>query len=234
MYKNVKIAAVIPARKGSKGIPGKNIRKLNGTPLIGYTIKQAMESLYIDTIIVSTDSQEIIDLSRQFGIEVKGLRPEELATDSAIIYDVMKYELLATEISSEDNALAVLLQPTSPLRESWMIDEAIKKFIDEGQVSAVGVSPVEEHPLFMRTIGTDGQLVPLLETDSTVRRQELPSYYKVNGMIYINRVSDILAGYVSFNDNKSPIIIQREFSIELDTMDDWIKAENLISLKSGQ
>ena len=228
MYKNTKIIAIIPARKGSKGIPGKNIKKLNGIPLIGYTLQQATTSSLIDKIIVSTDSEEICKISEQYGVDVKTLRPEELATDTAILYDVVKYELINNKADELGFSVMILLQPTSPLRESIMIDEALKKFINEDQSSAVSISPVKDHPLFMRTIGADGELNRIFQSNSTVRRQDLPDFYIVNGMIYINWVIDILSGYVSFNDNKSPILISRKYSLDLDTNEDWLEAEKAL------
>jgi len=225
MYKGKKIAAMIPARKGSKGIPNKNIIQLNGLPLIAHSIIQAKKSSFIDKIIVSTDSEEIKKIAENYKVDVKGLRPEELANDTAIMYDVIKYEIANHQLIENGFEIIVLLQPTSPLRQTYMIDDAIMKFIDENQESAVSVSEVEEHPIFMRTINENMQLEKLLNVDSTIRRQDLPKYYKVNGMIYINRILDIFENYTSLNDNLYPIIIPKGYDIDIDDMDDLIEAE---------
>lgn len=225
MYKNKKIVAVIPARKGSKGVPNKNIKELNGIPLVAHSIKQAKDSIYIDKVIVSTDSEEIYRIAKDYDVDISGLRPAKLSDDTAIIYDVIKYEILNHKLVENKFDLLVLLQPTSPLRKSCMIDGAIERFIEEDQISAVSISQVEEHPIFMRTIGESGKLEKVLNIESTIRRQDLPDYYRVNGMIYINRIEDLLKEYISLNDNKSPIIIPKEYDVDIDSISDFAEAE---------
>lgn len=229
MYKNKKIVAVIPARKGSKGIPNKNITLLNGIPLIEHTIKQAKDTKLIDKIIISTDSNEIYEIAKKYKIEMKGLRPDYLSSDRAVLYDVLKYEINNYNLIENGYEILILLQPTSPLRKSYMINNALIEFIDKNQESAVSVSEVEESPIFMRRIDENNNLVKLIDTDSTLRRQDLPKYYKVNGMIYINKVNDINYKYISFNDNISPIIIPKKYAIDIDSLDDLKKAETLLS-----
>jgi CMP-N,N'-diacetyllegionaminic acid synthase len=228
MYKSKKIVAVIPARKGSKGVPDKNIKMLNGVPLVEYTIKQAQESTLIDKIIVSTDSEKIVEIAQKHDIEVEGLRPAHLANDTAILYDVLKYEIGHYNLLDNDFEIMVLLQPTSPLRTSRMIEDALMHYVDLGQESAVGVSKVDESPVFMRTIDEKNELMKILDIDSTVRRQDLPDFYKVNGMIYINKVKDILEGFISFNDNISPIIIPKKYAVDIDTLEDFKKVEEML------
>lgn len=224
MYKEKKIAALIPARKGSKGIPNKNIIDLNGHPLIAYSIMEAKKSQFIDKVIVSTDSEEIAAVARNYGAEVKGMRPDEYSNDTAIIYDVMKYEIGNHQLVEMDYEIIVLLQPTSPLRKSEMIDNALIRFVDESQSSAVAVSEVKEHPILMRTIDENGVLHNVLNIESTVRRQEMPKYYKVNGLLYINKIKDVVNHFVSFNDNFSPIIIQEEYNVDIDDRSDLEEA----------
>ncbi len=230
MYKNKKIVALIPARKGSKGIPNKNITLLNGIPLIEHTIMQAKDVGIIDRIIISTDSELILEIVEKYNIEIKGLRPSELATDTSTLYDVIKYEIGNYNLVENEYDIIVLLQPTCPLRQSYMIEDALINFIDNNQESAVSVSEVEEHPIFMRTLNEENNLVKILNTDSTVRRQDLPNYYRVNGMIYINRVSDVAHKYISFNDNKFPIIISKEYAVDIDTIEDLKIAQEKFNL----
>lgn len=220
MYKNQKIAIIIPARKGSKGIPNKNIVLLNGIPLVEHTIKEAKKIESVDKIIVSTDSEQVCDIARKYDIDVKGLRPAELANDTAVLYDALRYEINKYNLIEDGYDVIILLQPTSPLRRSYMIEESLIKFIDENQESAVSISDVAEHPVFMRTINEENELIKILDVDSTIRRQDLPKYYKVNGMIYINRIKDIANKYMSLNDNKYPIIIPKEYAIDIDTLED--------------
>lgn len=228
MYDNKKIVAIIPARKGSKGITNKNITLLNGIPLVEHTINQAINVKIIDKIIVSTDSEEICDIAKKYDIAVNGLRPEALSNDTAILYDVLRYEINNYNLIESGYEVLVLLQPTSPLRQSYMIENALIDFIDENQQSAVSVSEVEENPIFMRTINGENNLVKVLEIDSTIRRQDLPKYYRVNGMIYINKVYDIANKYISLNDNISPIIIPKEYAVDIDTVDDLKIAQQAI------
>lgn len=228
MYKNKKIVAIIPARKGSKGIPNKNIVNLNGKPLIEYTLEAVCKVDIVDKIIVSTDSDEILNIAKKYKIEVKNLRPIEISQDESTIYDVLKYEINNYNLIQEEYEVLVLLQPTSPLRQSYMIDDALRKFIDENQESAVSVSEVVEHPVFIRSINKYNELVGILNLESTIRRQELPQYYKVNGMIYINKLRDIENRYISFNDNKSPIIIPKEYDIDIDTIEELEKVELIL------
>lgn len=228
MYKEKRIVAIIPARKGSKGIPNKNIREIVGKPLIAYTLIPALKSKYLDQVLISTDSYEIRDIAIQYGAINNGIRPDVLSGDTAILYDVVKYELTNAQKFGQMYDIIILLQPTSPLRTVEMIDEAIEKFIDEKQSSAVGVCKVEENPIFMRTVGRNGKLINLLNIPSTIRRQELPTYYKVNGMIYINWVCDILSNYVSLNDNEYAIIIDKKYSIDVDNLSDLEKVTAII------
>lgn len=229
MYKGKKIAAIIPARKGSKGIPNKNMINLMGIPLVEHTIIQSEKSKLIDKIIVSTDSKDIVEIIRKHKLDSRGLRPKALSSDTANLYNVIKYEVKNHQLTENEFDLIILLQPTSPLRKSYMIDQAIKTFVDEEQESAVSVSEVDEHPIFMRSISLNGELKSVLNIESEIRRQDLPKYYILNGMIYINKISDILEKHVSLNDNKSPIIVPKEFSVDIDSMDDLKVAEEILT-----
>lgn len=225
MYKDKKIVAIIPARKGSKGIPNKNIALLNGMPLVEHSIIQAKKVTIIDEIIVSTDSKLVQEIAIKHGIAVDRLRPIELSNDQAKIYDVIVYEIKRNELMDKGFSIVVLLQPTSPLRRSYMIEEALKKFVDDNQYSAVSVSEAEEHPIFMRTINNKNQLVKVVDAASTVRRQDLEKTYVINGMIYINYIKDLITKFVSLNDNISPIVVPKELSVDIDTIDDLDRAQ---------
>ncbi|MFS0859492.1 cytidylyltransferase domain-containing protein [Paenibacillus taichungensis] len=228
MFHDKKIVAVIPARAGSKGIPNKNIVDVNGNPLIVYTINAALESRYIDRIYVSTDSIEIADVCRAHGVEVESLRPQQLATDEAKTIDVLKYTLHSLQSQNEIYDYVVLLQPTQPLRSCVHIDEAISLIAAHEDASIISVSEVEDHPLFMRKINDSGKLESLLQTSSTVRRQELPIYYKVNGAIYINKVSDIVTQDISLNDNKIPYVMDKQYDLDVDTLADLEKLRKML------
>lgn len=214
MYKNKRYLAFIPARGGSKGIPGKNIIDVCGKPLIAYTIQAAKHCEYIDEIIVSTDSEEIADVARKYGATVPFLRPEHLALDTSKTIDSVLYTI--NEIEEEYDAL-VLLQPTSPLRDDVDVTMAIEAF-EETEQDLVSVSEVNDSPVLIRTI-ENGELKPMLEGSSTIRRQDMPEYLRVNGAIYINSI-DKLDENTSFNDNKGFYRMKPDHSVDVDTYAD--------------
>jgi len=216
MYKDKSFLAIIPARAGSKGIPHKNITNINGKPLIKYTIDEASKSKYIDRILVSTDSKKIADISKECGADVPFLRPSSLASDTSKTIDTIIYTIEKLKYMGELYDYLVLLQPTQPLRQSFHIDEAIEKIIKYNSSSLVSVSKVREHPILMRTVNKDGLMNRLLEANSTVRRQDFPDYYKVNGSIYINKIDESLNCVTSLNDNVLPYIIDEKFDVDID------------------
>ena len=189
MYKNNKILGLITARGGSKGLPQKNIRPLSGKPLIGWTIEQAIESKYLDKIVVSTDSKKIADISRFFGAEVPFLRPDHLSTDTSSSIDVINHTL--DYYISEDQYFdyIALLEPTSPLRETSDIDLAIEQLINNSLKSSaiVAVSRVEvSHPMFCVKIDKNGFIESYQNSlGNQVRRQDITQAYFESGVIYI-------------------------------------------------
>lgn len=222
MYREKKFLCVIPARGGSKGIPRKNIVNVYGKPLIQYTIEAALASKYIDDIIVSTDDKEIAEVSICLGIDVPYLRPHHLATDDAKTIDTINHVIEEQKRLGKDYNYVIVLQPTQPLRKGWHVDEAIQKIVRNSLDSLVSVTKVTEHPILMRTIDENDFVKSLLDLNSTVRRQELPDVYKVNGSIYINKVSDLQSN-TSLNDNKLSYIMDKKYDLDIDDDDDLLK-----------
>ena len=216
MYKNRKILAVIPARGGSKGIPDKNIIEINNRPLIDYTISEALNSQYIDKIIVSTDSEKIANIAKKCGADVPFLRPKHLAEDHSKTIDVLIDLIKQLSKNGEEYNYLLLLQPTQPLRRTFHIDEAIKIIIENNYKSLLSVNEVSEHPVLIRSIHKDGRLKNLLSINSTVRRQDFESYYKVNGAIYINLLDEDFNADTSLNDNIYPYIMDKEYDLDID------------------
>ncbi len=229
MYKDKKILALIPARGGSKGIPRKNIKDLCGKPLIAYSIEAGLNSKYIDSVVVSTDDSEIAEVSKRFGAEVPFIRPEELASDTAKTLDVVLHAIKEMESKGSTFDTFVLLQPTQPLRTAADLDAAIEKYMENGCISMVSVSPVNDHPILIRTIEED-RLKPLLNCSSTCRRQDMPKYYRVNGCIYINEISEIDTN-TSFNDNVLPFVMEPSHSVDIDELSDFELAKYYLSEK---
>lgn len=226
MYKNKTVLGIVPARGGSKGIPRKNIIDLCGKPLIAYTIEAGLNSKYIDCVMVSTDDAEIKEVALGYGAQVPFMRPPELATDKSKTIDAIVYTLDKLKELGEKYDVLVLLQPTQPLRTSDDIDDAINIFFDFGEIPLASVSEVDDNPVLIRTIDHN-RLVPLLNTSSTIRRQDMPIYYRVNGCIYINKISDI-DKQTSFNDNLIPFIMKKNHSVDIDDVSDVLVAKNYI------
>lgn len=231
MINGRKVLALIPARGGSKGIKDKNIYSLCGKPLVFYSIESARYSKYVDKIVVSTDSEKIAIIAKEFGAEVPFLRPVEFASDTAKTIDVIIHAINWLKEKGDIFDILVLLQPTSPLRTVAEIDNALEKFIDCDEKSLVSVSEVSDNPILIRTIDRDGILHPLLNCSSSVRRQDMKIYYRVNGSIYINRISEIHEE-TSLNDNVVPYIVKTENAIDIDEMKDIVIAEWLLNQRN--
>ena len=226
----MKTLGVIPARGGSKGVPGKNYKLLGGKPLISYTIEVALKSS-LDRIIISTDDMEIVSIAENYGLKVPFIRPSELASDTAKSIDVAIHALNMAE--QEENLLydaVMLLQPTAPFRSRDDIDLALamlkKDEIAESVISVVSVGG--HHPARMKYI-EDGVLVdpPFCETYENQNRQELRPMFIRNGAIYLTKRATLLAS--SFKGRKSlALIMPEERSVNIDTPGDFEYAEWMI------
>lgn len=228
MINNMRVLALIPARGGSKGIPNKNIKAMAGKPLISYTIVTAKMSKYIDNIVVTTDSEEIARIARQYEANIPILRPKELATDFSPTIDAVVHMIEFLNKNNQSYEILVLLQPTSPLRSNEDIDAALEKFVCRDMSKGlVSVSSAIESPNLIRKY-SDEYLEPIIKANSTIRRQDMKKYVVVNGAIYINLVKDINKN-LSFNDNRIPYLMEQDNSIDIDDMYDWEKAENVLA-----
>ncbi len=219
MYQGKKILALIPARGGSKGIKNKNIIDLYGKPLIAYSIECGLQSKYIDAVVVTTDSEKIAEVSRQYGARVPFLRPAEYAQDTSTTLVAVLHAVRALKAIGENYDIHVLLQPTQPLRTSQDVDGAIESYFDHGEEDLISVSPVSEHPVFMRTIGEDGKLRPIFDRAITIRRQDMPPYYRIDGCIYINNM-ERLDENTNFAANAIPFVMEKEHAIDIDELAD--------------
>lgn len=223
MYKGKKIIAFIPARKGSKRIKKKNGMLIKGKPLFEYSIEVAKKSKYIDKIIFSTDSKEWLEYAQSLGCEKNELRPEELSTDTSRIIDVMLYEIEKMKLNNFD--AIVLLQPTSPCRTVMILDKAIEEYF-KTETSLITVIPAKEQPIFMRKI-IHGKLTKIIEDTSDIRSQDFEKIYKIIGNIYINNIKKLNRNIV-LNENEIGFIIDEKFGIDIDTIEDLKKAEEIM------
>ncbi len=179
-----RVLAVIPARGGSKEVPGKNIRDSGGKPLIAWTIEAARASARIDRAVFSSDDGEIIRVARQHGADVPFVREARLADDRAPMQDVV-LDALARCPGYE---WVVLLQPTSPLRTAADIDGAIDRCVAMKAPSCVTVCEARESPFWMYKLTADARLEPLMGSEAPGQRQDLPPAYLLNGAVYVARV----------------------------------------------
>jgi len=232
MIDKKKLLAVIPARGGSKRLPRKNILDLGGKPLISWTIEAALGVKYIDRVIVSTDDKEIADISKKYGADVPFMRPDELATDKAISTDVVLSLLRQLEKNDEYYDYVILLQPTSPLRSCEDIEGAIEQLIDKNNNAVVSVCKSEHSPLWMNLLPEDKSMVNFIDDSlQDTRSEDLPSYYRLNGAVYLIKTNTLLnTKYPTFypNENISAYIMPSNRSIDIDNIDDFNMAEMLL------
>lgn len=222
--------AIIPARGGSKGLPGKNIRPLNGKPMIAYAIEAALASIHITEVIVSTDDPEIYKIALLYGAKDTFLRPKELASDSSLAIDNYIYTLdrLKQEYHYNiDNF--IVLQPTSPLRTVEDIDSAITLFKSKNADSVISYCE-EHHPIsWHKYLKEDGKLENIFPDTLNNRQDVKPSYYP-NGAIFIFSY-DLIKSGCYYSDNTYPFLMPRNRSVDVDTLEDFEYIEFLIGKK---
>jgi len=215
---------LIPARAGSKGIPGKNKRMICGQPLISWTIAAAQEAESLDEVVVSTDDEEIADIAMGLGINVPFMRPSELAQDDTPGIEPVLHALSIMEGFDS----VVLLQPTSPLRTSTDIDAIVELAIAQSATSAVSVCEVKEPIHWNYTIQSEGNLKPLLDGEIFHRRQDANLIYTLNGALYYFEAPWFLASKRFIDNQTLPYIMPQERSIDIDSEFDWKIAEFLL------
>ena len=227
MYQNKKILALIPARYGSKGIPHKNIRPIAGLPLFMHSVKYAQASQYVDDILVSSDSQEILDIAHSNGCIANKLRPAELASDTARNIDAILWELDEQPVKYD---AVIQLQPTFPIRPAGELDRMIEKYF-ENETSLITVYKCDIRPEFMRRIGNDGKLYKIMASTSEIRRQNFIQYYRIAGSVYINN-GRTLDTHVILNENEVPYVIDQSYALDIDTEADWAELEKRMTQKA--
>jgi len=226
MIDNKKVLAIIPARGGSKGVSRKNLRNLAGKPLIAWTIEEAKQSKYIDRLILSSEDDEIIKIAREFGCEVPFVRPSELAQDETAGIDPLLHAL--GEVGGYDYVIS--LQPTSPLRVVDDIDACIEKMIATNSPACVSVTEPANSPYWMYTVNDKEKMVPLIEQDSlTVRRQDLPAVYTLNGAVYIAEVDWLKQSKSFLTEETVAFVMPNNRSYDIDMESDFGLCEFMMS-----
>lgn len=226
MIDGLSVLALITARGGSKGLPGKNIRLAHDRPLIDYTIAAARTARSVDRVVLSTDDDAIASVAAECGCEVPFRRPAELASDEARSIDVVLHAL--DQLAAHD--LVVLLQPTSPARTAWDIDEACRQLVSRGAPSCVSVTAASQSPYWMYRLEDEGRLHPLLELPvAASRRQDLPPVYVLNGAIYVARTDWLRVHGAFVGPGSVAHVMPPERSIDIDTLDDFDRFVSITS-----
>jgi len=228
----LRILGIIPARGGSKGIPRKNIKLLAGKPLLQYTAEAALGSKRLARVILTTEDPEIAELGRKCGLEVPFLRPLELAEDDTPTLPVLQHAVQVLEETGECFDAICLLQPTSPLRTSEDIDACIKLFLEKDADCVMTVLPVPAHynPHWVYFPGPDGCLhLSTGEPEPIPRRQMLPPAFHRDGSVYVTRRDVLMEKNSLYGSKAAGYSIDPNRSMNLDTMEDWERAEAALS-----
>lgn len=225
----MKNIAIIPARSGSKGLKDKNIKLLNGKPLIVYTIEAAINSEVFDNIIVSTDSEKYAEISKNSGANVPFLRPDYLSDDKATSTDVIIHALESLKNIGQEYDNFMLLQPTSPLRTYEDIINSVKIMIEKKANAVISVCESEHSPLYVNTLDKTLSMEGFLPKGISTRRQDLPKHYRINGAIYLCKIDYFLKYRDFYKDGSYAYIMENINSIDIDNQLDFIIAEAIIN-----
>jgi len=228
------VLAIVPARGGSKGVPGKNLRPLAGRTLLDYVATAARDSGRIDKIVLSTDSEEIAEAGRRAGLDVPFIRPAALARDDTPMLPVLRHVLEEVERGGWTPDYVVLLQPTSPLRRPLHIQNAVSTLIETGADSVVTVIELPKHlsPDYVMRI-EDGHLRPFLpEGERITRRQDVRPAYSRDGTVYAFRRDTIDRFGSIYGDHCRPLVIDARDSLSIDTPEDWAAAERVLETRA--
>ncbi len=235
MINQKKVLAIIPARGGSKGLPGKNSRLLHGMPLVAWPIKAALNAHWVDRVVVTTDDASIAAIAKEYGADVPFLRPAQMAGDSSPSSEAILHALdFCTAQDGEYNYI-VILEPTSPLTESSDIDKAIEALAASDGLSIVGASKVgSSHPDFCVTIGDNQRLKPFNRDGfgSPQRRQDVEELYFFDGSLYISDVNKYRETATFYHESTLPYIVPAWKSLEIDTLLDFLMVETVMHHKT--
>ncbi len=227
----MKLLVIIPARGGSKGIPHKNIKPLNGKPLIYYTIDVARQIVSDDDICVSTDDLEIIKCVEDYGLKVPFVRPEELATDTAGTYEVLLHALDYYEKQGKKYDIVLLLQNTSPFRTADQVRDAIALYNSEIDM-VVSVKECSANPYYCVFEENEFGFLNICKGEGNItRRQDAPKVYEYNGAIYVINPYSLKKMNLNKFTHRIKYVMDEKSSLDLDTMTDWQLAEIIINNK---
>jgi CMP-N-acetylneuraminic acid synthetase len=220
--------AIVPARGGSKRLPGKNLREFLGKPLINWTINFARSTDRFDEVLVSTDSADIARVSREAGVSVPWMRPPELASDTATTVDVVQHTLTSLAGKGARFDYVAVLQPTTPVRVAARWQRAFE-LLDGGAPAAIGVAPVDVHPYWTFRLEADDALMPFFPDGLVTRSQDLPPACVPTGGLYLVRVSELERQRTLMPPGVRAVMCDFAVeSVDIDTQADWEEAERRV------
>ncbi len=226
--------AIITARSGSKGIKDKNIKLLNGKPLMAYSIEAALQAEVFSTVMVSTDSEEYARVAKKYGAEVPFLRSAENSGDNAGSWDVALEVLNCYKNNGKNFDSVCLLQPTSPLRSPKDIIEAYELFTNKSADAVTSVCECEHHIQDMMQLDDSLSLVEFRRNNPDMPRQFYPKVYRLNGAIFIRKIDDSSSRIRIVSDREVAYVMDQDRSIDIDTINDFRYAEFLMRNIAGE
>lgn len=230
----MKRIAIIPARSGSKALPDKNIKELCNKPLLAYSIESAIKSQMFDKIFVSTDSEKYAAIAEQYGADASFLRSKKNSSDTAGSWDAVREVIEKFEEQGKNFDYIMLLQPTSPLRTAEDIQDSFQLLKEKNAHSILSVTETEHSPLWCNTLGDDLCMDSFRnEAYANLPRQQLPTYYQLNGAIYLLERSELEKENMFCNQCYA-YIMPRERSIDIDTEIDFKIAEYYLKKLQGE
>lgn len=231
-----RIFGIVPARSGSKGLPGKNIRNFGGKPLLGWAVEGGLKSGVLEKVILMTDSEEYVEIGKKYGAETLWLSPSEVSGDTSHVFDAMKVLLARLAEVGDNPDYVVLLEPTAPMRQPKHIKELVELVVKSNADSGFTVMEVPAGHNAHWQFFVDEQGKPTIVTGEPVkdiirRRQLLPPLYVRGGSTYVARTDLLLQEKPDmYGDDTKVLIVDRKYQIDLDSEEDWKEAERRISV----
>ncbi len=234
VFDSKRFLAIILARAGSKGLPGKNIKLIYGKPLVAWSIEAGLNSIYIDEVMVSTDCPLIAEVAQKHGADIPFIRPANLATDESSSFDAICHTInFYKQNLKKVFDYIVLLEPTSPLRTSKDIDRAIEILMNSGCESIVGICKTEsQNPAFLVTKDEQNLIHGYLNRNiKVIRRQEIEDIFFLEGTIYVSEVKAYMEKKTFYHQSTIGYEVEKFKSLEIDDIDDFVMVEAIMKHK---
>ena len=235
MINGLKVLGIVTARAGSKGLPGKNYRSLHGKPLLGYALDAGIHSSYIDDVVLTSNCPTCIEIANKAGVMVPFVRPDFLSTDTVPSADVIEHTITYLKNMGAEYDLFVLLEPTSPLRDSRDVDLALETMMQSQFQAMVSVCEAEDqNPAFMFRLGNSGDLVTWSSDEfKAVRRQDVSPAYFLEGSLYISFVNVFIEKRTFCHGKTGGYIVPKWKSFEIDDLIDFVCVEAIMAAKES-